>query len=61
MGDSYEITSKLDSIETLLQRIEDKVESLSEAVAELEAQGASMTSDMEAIRRDIDRLEPGVI
>ena len=61
MEDLYEVTMKLDSIETLLQRIEDKVESLAESAAELEAQGATMTSEIEAIRRDIDRLEPGVI
>ena len=61
MDDSSEIISTLDQIVTSLDLIESRVDDILQTVSGLEAQAAVTAEDIAAIRRDIDRLEPGVI
>ncbi len=61
MDDSSEIISTLDQIVTSLDLIESRVDDILQTVSGLEAQAAVTAEDLAAIRRDIDRLEPGVI
>lgn len=61
MGDSSEIISTLDQIVASLDLIESRIEDISATVSGLEAQAAVNADDLAAIRRDIDRLEPGII
>jgi DNA integrity scanning protein DisA with diadenylate cyclase activity len=61
LDDSSEIISTLDQIVTSLDLIESRVDDILQTVSGLEAQAAVTAEDLAAIRRDIDRLEPGVI
>jgi outer membrane murein-binding lipoprotein Lpp len=61
LDDSSEIISTLDRIVNTLDLIESRVDDISTAVSGLEAQAAVTAEDLAAIRRDIDRLEPGII
>ncbi len=61
MSDSEEINDKLDSILSRLDRLESLCDDISDATGDLQAQGAVMADDLAEIRRDIARLEPGVI
>ncbi len=61
MDDSSEIISTLDQIVTSLDLIESRVDDILQTVSGLEAQAAVTAEDLATIRRDIDRLEPGVI
>ena len=61
MDDSSEIISTLDQIVTSLDLIESRVDDILQTVSGLEAQAAVTAEDLAAIRRDIDRFEPGVI
>ena len=61
MDDSSEIISTLNQIVTSLDLIESRVDDILKRVSGLEAHAAVTAEDLTAIRRDIDRLEPGVI
>ncbi len=61
MDRAEEIISTLDRIVASLDLIESRVDDISTTVSGLEAQAAVTAEDLAAIRRDIDRLEPGVI
>lgn len=61
MDTSDEIVDLLERVSAQLDRIESEIETVAEANRSLEVQVAVMTEDLAQIRRDIDRLEPGVI
>ena len=61
MDQSDEILSVLERLSDRLDLIESELDSLAESSRNLEAQSLGMADDLDAIRRDIDRLEPGVI
>jgi outer membrane murein-binding lipoprotein Lpp len=61
LDDAEQIIFTLERIVASLELIESRVDDISTAVSGLEAQAAVTADDLAAIRRDIDRLEPGVI
>lgn len=61
LDQSDEILSMLDRLSTRLDRIESELDSLADSNRSIEAQSLGMADDLDAIRRDIARLEPGVI
>ena len=61
LDQSDEILRVLERLSDRLDLIESELESLAESSRNLEAQSLGMADDLDAIRRDIDRLEPGVI
>jgi len=61
LDQSDEILSVLERLSDRLDLIESELDSLAESSRNLEAQSLGMADDLDAIRRDIDRLEPGVI
>lgn len=61
MDTSDEIVDLLERVSAQLDRIESEIENVAEANRSLEVQVAVMAEDLAQIRRDIDRLEPGVI
>jgi outer membrane murein-binding lipoprotein Lpp len=61
LDEAEEIISTLERIVASLDLIESRVDDISTTVSGLEAQAAVTAEDLAAIRRDIDRLEPGVI
>jgi uncharacterized coiled-coil DUF342 family protein len=61
MDGSDEIIDLLGQISRRLDEIEAKLDDLSDSASALETSGSLMADDLAEIRRDIDRLEPGVI
>lgn len=61
MEGSDEIIDLLGQISRRLDEIETKLDDLSDSASALETSGSLMADDLAEIRRDIDRLEPGVI
>lgn len=61
MDGSDEIIDMLNQLEARLDLIESKLDRISDSTSELQTRGALMGEDLAGIRRDIERLEPGVI
>ena len=61
MEGSYEIITMLERLGTRLDLIEDKLDRIADSTLELQTQGSLITEDIDEIKKDIDRLEPGVI
>ena len=61
LDDSQEIIDLLERLAIRLDLLEDKLDRVADATSELQTQGALMGDDLNEIRRDIDKLEPGII
>ncbi|MEX1219213.1 MAG: hypothetical protein WEB05_02365 [Solirubrobacterales bacterium] len=61
MDDSTVIITLLRGLDSRLDSIEADLGQLADLTTDLQNQGALMADDMAEIRRDINRLEPGII